>query len=194
MIKLGIAGKIGCGKSTVANYLKQLGWHVVQADEIGHRLLYEQDIKEGLARYFGPRIFAADGEIDRRALLTAALGQEDGMDFINSLTWPRIAALLPGELGSGNTPVALEAAVLLQAGWDAFLDRVLLIEASYEIRLQRLVSRFKDDQAALHGLMELQEEYTQMAEGAHYVLGNEGNEQELIKKVREIPEVKTCLN
>ena len=193
MVKLGIAGKIGSGKSVVASYLRQLGWHVVEADALGHRLLREKDIKEELGRHFGAGVFNAAGEIDRRALLTAALQQEEGMDQVNGLLWPRIAALLPGEL-KGERPVALEAAVLLQAGWDGFLDRVLLLQARRELRSQRVAARFQDDPRLLQALMELQDDYQQMEQGADYTLSNEGSEQELIIKVREIPEVKSCLN
>ncbi len=193
MIKLGIAGKIGAGKSIIASYLKELGWHVVEADVLGHRLLRQKDIKKELGRYFSAGIFDGGGEVDRRLLLAAALDREEGMDYINGLLWPRIAALLPGELG-GDAPVALEAAVLLQAGWDAFLDRVLVVKARRELRCRRLAARFKDVPGLLHGLMDLQDDYAQMEQGADYVLTNDGTDQELIRKVKEIPEVKGCLN
>jgi dephospho-CoA kinase len=194
MVKLGIAGKIGSGKSVIAGYLKELGWHVVQADELGHRLLREREIKEELARFFGIRVFGNDGEVERNQLLSAALGQEDGMDFINALLWPRIAALLPGELGSSGAPVVLEAAILLQAGWDAFLDKVILVRAAAELRSQRLVERHGKSPAALRQLMELQDDYEQIEEGADYVLDNLGSQEDLLSRVRQIPEIKACLN
>ena len=193
MVKLGIAGKIGAGKSIVASYLKDLGWHVVEADAIGHRLLRDADVKRELERRFGPGVFDASGEVERRALLTAALAQEDGMDHVNGLLWPRITAILPGELGD-HSPVALEAAVLLQAGWDAFLDRVLVIKAPRELRAQRLAHRFAGDPHVLEMLMDLQDDYLQMEEGADYYLNNHADEAELVQKVKEIPEVKSCLN
>jgi dephospho-CoA kinase len=114
------------------------------------------------------------------------------MDYINGLTWPRIAALIPEEM-KGDGPVALEAAVMLHAGWGGTVDRVLLLRARRELRLERLLGDGYERETSCR-LMDLQDSYERMEEGADYVLDNDGDEAALIDKVRNIPEVRSCLS
>ena len=192
IIILGIAGKIASGKSVIADYLRDNDWHVVNADELGHRLLEQVDVKSALSERFGEDILDARGEIKRSVLAGRALAQEDGMAFVNELLWPRIGELIPSELSAATGDAVLEAAVMLQAGWQEHVDKVILVRAPRELRMRRaLEAGGQADQ--LEWMAELQESYLNIEVGADYVLENVADPAALIKQLGRLPEVKEYL-
>ena len=97
-----------------------------------------------LVAAFGNAIVSADGTIDRKAL-GALVFQEDGganMKRLTDIVWPATAALAAAKIAASKAQVVvMEAAVLLEAQWDAMVDEVWVISASHPAVLERLASR-----------------------------------------------------
>jgi dephospho-CoA kinase len=149
---IGILGGVGAGKSTVAAELARLGCEVIDADAIGHELLKDQDAQKLLRDQWGPEIFSADGQVDRPALAAKVFGDPEALARLNRILHPRIreriGLLIEQARRCGVAPaVALDAAVLLEAGWDEFCTHCIFVRTGDELRAARAAGRGWDRRA-----------------------------------------------
>lgn len=146
-MKIGLTGGIASGKSTAARYLAQLGAHVIDADALGHRV-YEPDTPgfRQVVAEFGAEVVAADGRIDRKALGARVFADPDQLARLTGIVWPEIRRLAEHEMAdvAERDPariIVLEAAVLLEAGWQQAVDEVWAIVVSPAVAVQRACER-----------------------------------------------------
>ena len=146
MQRVGLTGGIGAGKSTAAEMLSDLGAYVVHADQLGH----ETYSKGGTARprvleRFGNEILGDDGEIDRARLARIVFGDKNERLALEGIVWPEIRKLMSIRLAeaekAGASVAIVEAAVLLEAGWDDLFDQVWTVETTREVARARLMAR-----------------------------------------------------
>jgi dephospho-CoA kinase len=150
MKTIGLVGGVASGKSLVAKMLVELGTGLLDADRAGHAVLAEdRAIHKALRQRWGDAIFAADGRVDRAALAQrvfgAASGTEEERQFLEGLLHPRIRVRLEDQRkqfeAEGKPAAVLDAPLLLEAGWDAACDLVLMVDTPRESRLQRALER-----------------------------------------------------
>jgi dephospho-CoA kinase len=146
---VGLVGGIGSGKTQAAEIFRDLGATVLDADAIGHEVLREKEVIDALVRRWGRSILGPDGQVRRRevAHIVFAPGHEADRRFLEQLTHPRIGQRLADALAQlqalPHPPpvVVLDAALLLEAGWDRYCDLVIFIDAPRDLRLERAVAR-----------------------------------------------------
>jgi dephospho-CoA kinase len=144
MLRVGLTGGIGCGKSTVAAMMRKLGCHVLDADELAHRLIEpEQPAYRDIVREFGPEILDAAGRIDRGKLGAIVFADADRRAKLESFIHPRIFEARTNELraleAADPRGVAIvEAALLIEAGYYKQLDRLVVVWCRPEQQLARL--------------------------------------------------------
>jgi len=150
MLVIGIAGGVGSGKSSVAKHLASLGAVSLDADQIGHEVLGEMEVKEQVIGRWGASVRGAGGEIDRAAVSKIVFGQTpealNELSFLEQLIHPRIAQRLEERISeleqAGELKVlVLDAAVMFKAGWDRFCDKFVFVEAAESERLARCQQR-----------------------------------------------------
>jgi dephospho-CoA kinase len=149
MLILGLVGGIASGKSVVANYLRDLGAIVLDADRAGHHVLREPEVIDAIRKRWGEKVINAQGQVIRRevAKIVFGAGNAAEREFLEQLTHPRIERLLKAELEaiqrSPDPPpvVAIDAALLFEAGWDKLCDKILYVDAPRDVRLERAVAR-----------------------------------------------------
>ncbi|MFN3648376.1 MAG: dephospho-CoA kinase [Armatimonadota bacterium] len=145
LVVAGLTGGIASGKSTIAALFAELGAVVLDADRLGHEVLAPGE--PGLAevvREFGAGFLTPAGELDRKALGARVFGDRTALAALNRITHPRIAERLRGKLRElqkrppRSRLVVVEAAVLLEAGWAAQVDRILVVSTQHSSQLDRL--------------------------------------------------------
>lgn len=146
MRSIGLTGGIASGKSTVSKILAERGAVLIDADLLGH-----QTYEPGTATFaqvvaeFGDEIVAEDGTIDRQVLGGLVFGHPDGMGRLTGIVWPGIRALATAELArlkeAGTAVAVLEAAVMIEAGWQDMVDEVWVVTAPPEAARERLMER-----------------------------------------------------
>ena len=147
LLTIGLTGGIASGKSTAARYLGELGAHVIDADRLGHRA-YEPDtpaFKQVVAA-FGDAVVAADGTINRRALGAKVFGQPSELKELTDIVWPEIRRLADLEIEAERARcpdgvVVLEAAVMIEAGWQHSVDEVWVVAVGPEVAIERAMAR-----------------------------------------------------
>nr|WP_120492188.1 dephospho-CoA kinase [Corynebacterium lactis] len=185
MLKIGLTGGMGSGKSTVAARLCELGATVIDADRIAREIVEPgQPALAELAEEFGGDIITDSGELDRALLARRVFASESATATLNAITHPRIAARTQ-ELydAAGDGIVVYDMPLLIENGLDADQDLVLVVHAPVELRLDRLVnSRGVDREDAARRIAAQVDDATRIAK-ADVVLDNSGTKEELIAQV-----------
>ena len=146
MRSIGLTGGIASGKSTVVKQLQELGAATIDADILGHQT-YEPgtDTFRQVVEAFGEDLVAEDGTIDRSKLGPKVFGNEGGMKRLTDIVWPGIRKLAEAELqrleADGSEIAVLEAAVMIEAGWQDLVDEVWVVAVSRDTARERLMAR-----------------------------------------------------
>lgn len=161
---LGILGGVASGKSFVACQFAQRGAAVLDADQAGHQALRLPHVKTAARQRWGATIFDPHGEIDRRRLaqIVFAAGPQGELErnYLEQLTHPEIARLLEQQAeslrASGVQLAILDAAVMLEAGWNKMCEKLVFVDAPRDVRLARALERgwTKEDFDAREGAQE----------------------------------------
>ena len=143
---IGLTGGIGSGKSTVAQFLGELGAAVVDLDKVGHDVLEKgRGAYKKVVREFGKDILAADGEIDRAKLGKIVFSDNDALRRLNRIVHPAIDKTVAKKIQEyrkkGVKAVVLEAAAMVEAGKTAPADEIWVTTAPRETVLRRLKER-----------------------------------------------------
>jgi dephospho-CoA kinase len=153
MLRVGLTGGMGSGKSTVARMFANLGASVIAADEIGRALMQPgQPVYTEIVREFGGAVVKSDGSLDRKVLALQAF-QNDRADALNRIVHPAVVAA-EGEWMRGifeRDPAAIaivESALIFEVekwgtapGWLERFDKLILVTASDEEKITRFVAR-----------------------------------------------------
>jgi dephospho-CoA kinase len=146
VITIGLTGGIGCGKSAAAGILTDLGAVLIDADKVGHEV-YEpgKPCWNALVDAFGRDIVAADRTIDRKKLGARVFSDPSALKRLNTIVQPRIADEINERIrylrSRGiEAPIVVEAAVLIEAGWQWLVDEIWVITSSPEQAIDRVVA------------------------------------------------------
>src|SRR2546426_3464344 len=111
MLRLGLTGGIASGKSAVAGMLRELGFPVLDADALAHRLMEPgQPAHDEVLREFGAEIAGADGRIDRAKLAAVVFADREKLERLNGIVHPRVLEEMQRQFAEGETRNTLGAA------------------------------------------------------------------------------------
>ncbi len=185
MLTIGLTGGIGSGKSTVANILAELGALVWDADVIGHSV-YEPGMpaRDELVAAFGSAIAGPDGKIDRKALGRIVFADAAALKRLNAIVHPRIferMAAMVGEARAGGErrPIVIEAAILIEAGWQKLFDEIWLVVSSRERVIERVERNRKMTREQVEARIGAQLSEQERLKWAKVVIHNDGTLDEL---------------
>ncbi len=182
---IGLTGGIASGKSTAAKRLGEWGAYVIDADKLGHRAyLKDTPAFHAVVAAFGEDTIGDDGEIDRRVLGGKVFGDPEKLKQLTDIVWPAIRDLAAAEIqGVQNvTPervIVLEAAVLLEAGWQDLVDEIWATVVDREVAIARASARDGVDPAAVEARIDAQLSNEERRAAASRVIDNSGTEQQL---------------
>jgi dephospho-CoA kinase len=152
MLRIGLTGDLGSGKSTVAGMLAERDAVIVSSDEMGRVLMQPgQAVYAEIVRQFGPAVQAADGTLDRRKLADMAFRQGRAED-LNAIVHPAVIAaqaelLAALERAKPDAIAVIESALIFSTthspagSWHTRFDRILLVTAPEEQKIARFVDR-----------------------------------------------------
>ena len=143
-LQIGVTGGIGSGKSLVCRIFSCLGVPVYDADSRAKKLMTTDGILIGLIqKEFGTLSYHPDGTLNRTYLAEVAFQDETRLELLNSLVHPRVALDYQQWVAThtGNAYVVKEAALLFEAGSHLGLDKVVVVTAPEELRVQRVLKR-----------------------------------------------------
>lgn len=189
MLKIGLTGGIGSGKSTVSKKLDELGAFVVDADRIAREIVEpgEPALAE-LAREF-EGILNADGTLNRHELARQAFATREATKKLNAITHPRIRErteeLFAEAAAEGEKVLVYDMPLLIENGEAERVDHVLVVDAPDDIRVQRLVDYRGLDEADARARIDAQIDRETRLAVADTVLDNSGSIADLLAQVEQ---------
>lgn len=187
---IGITGPIGSGKSFVASELALLGAHVIDMDIIARELVEPgMPALSEIRDEFGPDYILEKGTLNRRALGRLVFSDPEALRRLNGIMFPKLVKAAKeklDEVSGQHGLVAVDAAVLYQAGLDKLVDKVIAVTAEEEVRTARIMERdkltYEEALARISGQGELDEIARRSAD---LVIENSGTPQTLRKKLMD---------
>lgn len=183
----GLTGKTGAGKTTVSAFLKDMGFYIIDGDIIARNVTEKGKpaLKE-LANAFGCDIIKSDGVLDRKLLASRAFSTKENTALLNSITHPHIHREFQDELkkaeANGFESAVIDAAALLESSCKDLCQKIIVVSAPENIRLERILRRdsITEEQARTRMSAQFPDEYYE--EKADIIIRNYPPYDEDIKK------------
>jgi dephospho-CoA kinase len=142
---IGLTGGIGSGKSTVANYIASKGIPVYIADEEAKKIMEREDVKQKIQNLFDQSVFNSDNSLNRKKIAEFVFNNPDKLKELNAIVHPEVRLHFKNWLKEHkNYPFIIkEVAILFETGGNKQCDKVILITAPEELRIERAMKRDK---------------------------------------------------
>lgn len=179
MIKVGLTGGIGSGKSTVAKIFQEMGVPVFISDEEAKQI---QDssaaVKAAIIALLGNEIYTAEGKLDRAQTAAAVFSDKEKLKQLNAIVHPAVAEAfrLFCEKYKDAPYVIKEAAILFETGLNKQLDKMITVTAPDELRIKRVMERDGADEDAIRKRFSNQMPQEEKAGLSDFVIVNDEKE------------------
>ncbi len=191
MRRLGLTGGIASGKSAVAAMLRDLGFSVLSADAVAHQLMDPgQPAHDEILQEFGPAVLTSDGHIDRPKLASIVFSDPAKLARLNNIIHPRVEKMMlqqfdDWERGGIRDAVFVEAALLIESGFDKKLDGLVVAWCQPEQQIERLLARGMSELEARQRVG-AQLPVEEKKKRATYAIDCSGTVSETLAQVREL--------
>ena len=183
MYKLGITGGIGSGKSTASEFFKKKGAFIFDADSEAKNLFTNNsNLSQRIIATFGSQV-TTKKQLDLKRLSVLVFSSKSLQDKLNKIVWPEVSSVMIDAAekaeNDGVTLFIVDAALLIEAGFNDFFNSILLITADKSIRYNRILLRKNIPENQIEKRMALQMPESEKQKQAQTTIKNNGNMQEL---------------
>jgi dephospho-CoA kinase len=192
MLKIGLTGGIGTGKSYVSALFKEWGAYIFDADVVAKDIINNNDTAQSeLIAEFGTDVLGADNKIDKKKLARIAFSDEDHQLRLNIIIHPyvfnEIDATFDKVLADGNHEVfVVDAALIYESGADTHMDYVIVVTSHLRIRTERVMTRGGLTLDEFLQRVELQWPDEDKVHMADFVIHNNSTEEHLAAEAKKI--------
>lgn len=194
MLKIGLTGGLGCGKSTAGIVLAQLGAYIFEADIEAKKIISENlTVQSELIAEFGTDIMGPGNVMDLKKLGRIALQDEDHQMRLNLVVHPYIYNLIDEQFNkisakNKHTMFIVDGALIYESGYDQHLDYVIVITALMKNRMERAMARRTLSRQEILQRIDLQWSEEDKTGLADFVIHNDSTEENLQKEITKIYE------
>ena len=183
MYKLGITGGIGSGKSTASEFFKKKGAFIFDADSEAKNLFTNNsNLSQRIIATFGSQV-TTKKQLDLKRLSALVFSSKSLQNKLNKIVWPEVSSVMIDAAekaqNDGVTLFIVDAALLIEAGFNDFFNSILLITADKSMRLNRILLRKNIPENQIEKRMALQMPESEKQKQAQTTIKNNGNMQEL---------------
>lgn len=184
---IGLTGPTGSGKTTVCDVATELGFTVINCDDLAHELTNSGEPLAALVDEFGDKILNRDGSLNRKMLAEAAFSDKNSTERLNNTVLPFVVAELKNIIGKNvGKNILLDAPTLYESGAETLCDKVIAVIADKSVRVERIIKR--DNLSTFMALLRIgagkPDEFYQSR--ADIILENNGAESELYASAKSI--------
>lgn len=176
MIKIGLTGNIGSGKSTVSQVFSVLQIPVYHADEESRRFLLDPAVIEKIRNTFGEGLVAQTGEVDRKALATIVFADSHKLSQLTDILHPLVIEDFREWCRSKKESIYVihEAAIIFESGVEKDFDKIIHVSCQKEIAIQRVIERDGTTREEILKRMQFQLTDEEKACRSDWVINNDG--------------------
>ncbi|MDZ4205258.1 MAG: dephospho-CoA kinase [Bacteroidales bacterium] len=177
MMKIGLTGNIGSGKTLVSLVFEALGIPVFNADEEAKKLINSPPILSKLDKKFGMCVKDSEGKLNHKVLADIIFADPEALAFVNAIVHPAVRNCFNEwcQSYSHESFVIFEAAILIETSFYKQLDKIVLVKAPENIRMQRVVDRDRIFPEKVLARMKNQWSEEEKQKFAHFVIINDGS-------------------
>ena len=194
MLKVGLTGGIGCGKSHILREFHKLGVYTIDADEIAHEvILPDQSAYEQILEIFGPEILASDRTINRKKLGERVFSNEQAREKLNQIVHPLVLeeeARRVAEIEEREDPkspiLMVDAALMVETGSYRKYDCVVVVYCTPQVQLQRVIARDRLSEEEALQRIQSQMPLLEKIKYADYIIENSGRLSETNEQIKHI--------
>lgn len=190
MLRIGLTGSIGCGKSSLSNILKKYNIPIIDADIKGREIYEDKELLKAIEDAFGNSVINEDGTLNRKNLGKIVFSDDDKLEKLNSLTHPVIRRMINEDLDEyekrGEKMAVIDAALLLEAGFMSMLDTIIVVTCSEPVQLQRVILRDNCSEEDAMGRIKSQMPQEEKVKYAEFVVDNSGTLDQLAEEADEL--------
>ena len=170
---VGLTGGIGSGKSTIAAYFKSLGVPVYIADDEAKKILYTPEAVAGVVEAFGSKVLT-NGLPDRGKIAAEVFNSPGKLQLLNDISHPRVRQHFTNWLNLHTTApfVIKEAAILFESGSYKDCDKIILVKAPQDVKIERVMRRDNVTREQVLKRMEAQWSDEKKESGSDYIITN----------------------
>ena len=195
MVKVGLTGGIGSGKTTVSNFLLDYGIPVYNSDSKGKTLMNTNlELKNNIVSIFGERVYD-NGILNTNLLSSIVFNDSTKIEQLNNLVHPKVAQDFNQWVGKNNNKPILvkESAILIESGAYLNMDKIILVVSEKSTRINRVSKRDNSDLESIEKRINLQLTDNEKIKYADYIIENNSSLEhlklEVLKVVNKIKEV-----
>ena len=185
MIKVGLTGGIGSGKSTVSKILINEGFSVYNSDDRAKWLMNNDDnLKSNIISIFGDKAYLKEF-LNREYISSKVFNDSSKLKELNNLVHPLVAIDYENWLSHQNSKdfVFKEAAILIESGAFKEMDKIIVVSCPEKIRLERVLKRDGNSSESVKKRMQNQISEAEKIKYADFVINNFGSESDLVLEV-----------
>jgi dephospho-CoA kinase len=178
MLKVGLTGNIGSGKSLVSEIFTILGVPVYHADNESKKFLADPAVNRKLREYFGETIINPAGETDHRKLAGIVFSDEKALQALNAVLHPLVIRDFTEwcKVYTDRPYILQEAAIIFESGVSSLFDKIIHVSCPKEIAIGRVMKRDSTDGNSVLERMRFQIEDEEKAKRSDYVIRNDGTQ------------------
>ena len=188
MIRIGLTGGIGSGKSAASRFFEQLSVPVIDADSVARQVVeIGQPALTSIEQHFGPKVLTDSGELDRRWLRQHIFNDPEERKWLEALLHPIIRKTIIDWLDQQQAPYAiLTSPLLLETDQHRLVDKIVVVDVPEKIQLLRTCQRDEMTEDSAQKIIDAQIKRKDRVERADYILDNTGDLSELEQQVIQL--------
>ena len=188
LLRVGLTGGIGSGKTTIKNFFDGLGAPTIDADEISHSITKPgQAAFDEVVALFGEESLDETGNLDRKRLRALIFDEPDLKQKLEAIIHPRVRAQIREFTDRVDYPYCIICIpLLLETGAQSTVDRVLVVDAPEELQVARVNRRDNADEQQTRSIIRSQTGRAERLRAAHDIFVNDGNISDLKARVENL--------
>jgi dephospho-CoA kinase len=176
MLKTGLTGGIGSGKTIVAQIFKNIGIPIFCADSEAKKVYADSEVREKIIEIFGSQIYIDQININKPLLASKIFGDKQLLEKVNSIIHPAVRKKFEIWLAQQKSPYIIhEAAILFESGFDKFMDKIIVVYAPQDLRIARVMARDRQSYQQVIRRMENQITDAERNVRADFIIDNHSN-------------------
>lgn len=189
MLKIGLTGGIGCGKSTAVDAFRLLGASIVDADQIAKDIVKSgSEALDDIVHSFGRTILLDSGELNRSLLKQKILSDQKSLERLEAILHPRIRTEINNQISvlSEGPYAIVDVPLLVEKKYQAMFDRIVVVDCLAEQQIDRVNARDTMSQTDIEKVIQIQVSREKRLQFATDILDNTGDVDKLHLQIKNL--------